>query len=105
DPAGGPLGNTRLLGADGVTASPRGAASNADGSRVWVADATRMLWVYDGSGTPLGAWEASDGALTDVQGVSMNGTDIWLVDAGTKKVYRYANAASRLSGTQAASSS
>jgi RHS repeat-associated protein/uncharacterized repeat protein (TIGR01451 family) len=105
DSSGGPLGNTALLGANGQPASPRGAASNADGSRVWVVDAARTVWVYDGYGTPVGSWQAGDAALADPQGVTVSGGDVWLVDGATKKVYRYAGAAGRTSGTQSASSS
>jgi RHS repeat-associated protein len=105
DPAGGPMGNSALLGANGAPASPRGTAASGDGSRVWVVDATRTVWVYDGSGTPVGAWQATDAALTDPQGVTTNGTDIWLVDAATKRVYRYAYAAALTVGTAAAISS
>jgi hypothetical protein len=41
----------------------------------------------------------------DVQGVTTNGTDVWIVDAQSDKVYRYTAAASRLSGSQIAASS
>jgi hypothetical protein len=40
-----------------------------------------------------------------VTGIATNGADIWLVDASTAKVYKYAGAASRLSGSQNAASS
>jgi hypothetical protein len=40
-----------------------------------------------------------------IEGIATNGTDIWLVDARQDRVYRYANAASRLSGSQNAASS
>ncbi len=38
-------------------------------------------------------------------GIATNGTDIWLVDSYTDKVYKYTGAASRLSGSQNAASS
>jgi hypothetical protein len=40
-----------------------------------------------------------------VEGITTNGTDIWIVDARSDKVYKYAGAASRLSGSQTAASS
>jgi RHS repeat-associated protein/uncharacterized repeat protein (TIGR01451 family) len=104
DPAGKSLGNSPLLGADGNPASPRGAASNLAGTRVWVLDSARGVWVYDASGTPVGGWRAGD-ALTDPQGVTTNGTDVWLVDAGSKRVYRYAGAASWTGGEGTATGS
>ena len=38
-------------------------------------------------------------------GIATNGTDIWLVDNKTDKVFKYAGAAGRLSGSQTATSS
>jgi len=40
-----------------------------------------------------------------IEGITTDGTDIWLVDASQDRVYRYAGAASRLSGSQNAASS
>ena len=40
-----------------------------------------------------------------VEGIATNGTDIWIVDANSDKVFKYANAAGRLSGSQNAASS
>jgi len=44
-------------------------------------------------------------ANATVEGISTNGTDVWIVDARQDKVFRYASAASRLSGSQNAASS
>jgi uncharacterized repeat protein (TIGR01451 family) len=104
DPAGTSLGNSPLLGADGDPASPRGAAANLAGTRVWVLDSARGVWVYDASGTPVGGWRAGD-ALTDPQGITMTGADVWLVDAGSKRVYRYAGAAAWTGGEATATGS
>lgn len=85
---------------------PRGAASNAAGDTVWVADKNRKVYVYDTSGGSLGSWSA--GTLTStavVEGVATNGTDIWIVDSKSDKVFRYTGAASRTSGSQSAASS
>ncbi len=86
--------------------SPRGAASNAAGTTVWVADKNRNVYVYNNSGALQGSWSAGTLSSTaQVEGLATNGTDIWIVDNKTDKVYRYANAASRLSGSQTAASS
>jgi hypothetical protein len=58
--------------------------------------------VYDNAGALLGSWTAN--GLTSPQGVTTNGTDIWIVDSSTDRVYKYTGAAARLSGSQSASS-
>jgi DNA-binding beta-propeller fold protein YncE len=86
--------------------APRGVASNAAGTTVWVADANGKVYVYNPSGGLLGSWTA--GSLpsgAQVEGIATNGADIWLVDAKQDKVFKYAGAASRLSGSQTAASS
>jgi hypothetical protein len=71
-----------------------------------VVDANKNVYVYDNHGVLQGSWSAgglsSSAALT---GIATNGTDIWLVDSYSDKVYKYAGAASRLSGSQSAASS
>jgi hypothetical protein len=86
--------------------APRGAASTAAGTTVWVADKNRKVFVYDVDGGLLGSWTA--GTLANnagVEGLATNGTDVWIVDSRSDKVFRYSNAAGRLSGSQTASSS
>jgi hypothetical protein len=86
--------------------APRGAASTALGDRVWVVDANRKVYVYNTSGGLLGSWTA--GTMTSSatpEGIATNGTDVWIVDPKSDKVYKYAGAASRLSGSQNAASS
>lgn len=86
--------------------APRGAASTSAGSTIWVVDANRKVYVYNTSGKLLGSWSA--GTLPSnatVEGIATNGTDVWIVDAYTDKVYCYSGAASRLSGSQNATSS
>ncbi len=86
--------------------APRGAASNAGGTRVWVVDANKKVYVYDAAGALLGSWTAGSVASNaQIEGIATNGTDIWLVDAKKDKVFKYAGAASRLSGSQNAASS
>ncbi len=76
--------------------APRGAASTITGDKTWVVDANRKVYVYDNSGALLGSWTA--GTLSTkavVEGIATNGTDIWIVDAYSDKVYKYAGAATR----------
>ena len=100
---GSSFGNSALN--NGNTA-PRGAVSTAAGTTVWVVDANKHVYLYNPSGGLLGSWTA--GSLSSharVEGIATNGTDVWIVDAYQDKVYRYANAAGRLSGSQNATSS
>jgi hypothetical protein len=75
-----------------------GIASNPDGSKLWVIDGSKTVYVYSSSLTLLGSWTA--GALRTPTGISVAGNDLWIVDAGTKNVHVFSGAASRLSGTQ-----
>ena len=69
-------------------------------------DANRKVYVYNTSGTLQGSWAAGTLSSTaTVEGIATNGTDVWIVDAKSDKVYRYTGAASRLSGSQTAYSS
>ena len=100
----GSLNESYPLDAGNIT--PRGVASSAAGTTVWTVDSNRNVYVYNTSGVRLGAWSA--GGLVNgaqLEGITTNGTDIWLVDAKADKVYRYAGAATRLSGTQNPTSS
>ena len=86
--------------------APRGAVSTAAGDKVWVVDANRQVYVYDTSGGLLGSWTAGTLARNaTVEGIATNGTDMWIVDARSDKVFKYVNAASLLSGSQNAASS
>jgi glucose/arabinose dehydrogenase len=85
---------------------PRGVASNAAGTKQWVVDANQNVYVYNPSGTLLGSWSAGGlSSSATLTGIATNGSDIWLVDSYTAKVYDYTGAASRLSGSQSAASS
>ncbi len=91
--------------ANGNTA-PRGAASTAAGSKVWVVDSNKKVYVYNTSGGLLGSWTAAGlNVQAQIEGIATNGTDIWLVDNKQHKVFKYTNAASLLSGSQNAASS
>ena len=86
--------------------APRGATSTIAGDKTWVVDANRKVYVYNNSGTLLGSWTAGTLATTaTVEGIATNGTDVWIVDAKSDKVYKYTGAATRLSGSQNAASS
>jgi hypothetical protein len=97
--------NTAL--AAGNTA-PRGAASNQEGTKLWVVDANKTVYVYNAGGALLGSWSASGlPKNSEVQGIATNGTDIWVLTASSKsgdRVFKYAGAAGRLSGSQKAAS-
>ena len=100
---GNSLGNSALT--TGNT-SPRGVASNATGNTVWVADANRKVYVYNSSGGILGSWTAGSLQSTaQVEGITTNGTDVWIVDNKTDKVFKYTAAASLLLGSLNSSSS
>ncbi len=93
-------------GLSATNTATRGAASTAVGDKVWVVDANRKVYVYNTAGLLLGSWNAGTLASNaTVEGIATNGVDVWIVDARSDKVFRYANAASRLSGTQNAASS
>ncbi len=86
-------------------ATPRGAASTVAGDKVWVVDANKKVYVYNDAGALLGSWSAGSLASNaTIEGIATNGVDVWLVDARQDRVYRYANAAGRLSGSQNATS-
>ncbi|MGV2337579.1 MAG UNVERIFIED_CONTAM: hypothetical protein LVR18_27035 [Planctomycetaceae bacterium] len=83
--------------------APRGIATVAAGDKLWVVDASRTVFVYNNSGGLLGSWTAGSLATNaTIEGIATNGTHIWLVDARSDRVFYYANAASRLTGTQTA---
>jgi hypothetical protein len=91
---------------NGGNAAPRGAASTVAGDKVWVVDANRKVYVYDTAGGLLGSWSAgSMSSSATPEGIATNGTDVWIVDSKSDKVFKYTGAASRLSGSQNASSS
>jgi hypothetical protein len=83
--------------------TPQGVASNADGSRIWIADKNGVVYVYDAQQKLLGKWQAN--GLTHVSGVTTNGTDIWLVDTKSDAILLFAGACTRVSGKVTATSS
>jgi sugar lactone lactonase YvrE len=88
--------------------APRGAATTAAGTTVWVVDANKNIYVYDNHGVQQGSWAAGGlNGNAQVTGIATNGSDIWIVanGPGKNKVYKYSGAATLLSGTQSANSS
>ncbi len=86
--------------------APRGVATTAAGTTVWIVDANKNVYVYDNHGVLLGSWSAGGlSSSAQLTGIATNGTDIWLVDSSADKVYKYTGGASRLSGSQNAASS
>ncbi len=99
-PDGGALANYNLAASN---SNPRGVTTTAAGTKVWVVDGSKVVYVYDTDGKVLGSWTAN--GLTTPEDITTNGTDIWIVDDGSNKVFRYSNAASRTSGSQSAAAS
>jgi hypothetical protein len=101
--SGAALGNNALTSGD---TAPRGVADTAAGTTTWVVDANKNVYVYSTGGALLGSWSAGGlSSSAQLTGIATDGTNIWLVDSYSAKVYEYAGAASRLSGTQSAASS
>jgi hypothetical protein len=87
-----------------ATGSPSGIASDAAGDTVWEVDQeAHQVDVYSPSGSDEGSWVASD--ATAPVGISVSGSDLWLVDRATNRVLRYANGAGLRSGTATATTS
>jgi hypothetical protein len=110
-------GATRQSGAWDVTSSFKLASGNNKptglverGGTLWVSDKTTSpgkVFVYSTAGSFQGSWTL-DAKNVDPRGVTVNpssGTDLWVVDHTQLRVYHYANATSRTSGSQAASDS
>jgi protocatechuate 3,4-dioxygenase beta subunit len=90
-----------------VNTSPRGIAT--DGVHLWVVNnnGTDKVFKYTVAGAFVGAWTI-DPANSTPTGITIdpaNVSNIWIVDSGTDRVYQYDAAASRISGSQAASGS
>jgi murein DD-endopeptidase MepM/ murein hydrolase activator NlpD len=86
-----------------ANSNSRGVASNVDGSRLWVLDSNKVVYVYDANQILLGSWTVS--GLKTPTGISVSGSDVWISDSGNDRVYRHNGGASRLSGTFSASNS
>jgi RHS repeat-associated protein len=71
--------------------APQGIAANSQGTRLWVVDSRKDVFVYDGFGTEIGRWHAQ--GTNQPQDIATDGTDIWIVDGASRKILYYANAA------------
>ncbi len=81
---------------------PSGITSNKVGDTLWVIDQrTHQVTVQASNAKLVGSWTAE--GLVDPQGITTDGTDIWIVDAAQDRVVRYARAAVLTLGTADAS--
>jgi hypothetical protein len=94
--------------ASGKKGDPNPQDMVTDGTSFWIVDGTQLkVFKYTLSGSLLGSWSI-DSANTKPTGITINPnnvSDVWIVDNGTNKVYDYAAAATRTSGSQNAASS
>lgn len=98
DPDFGPIS---VSANDIANRSPRGIATTAAGQRLWVIDTNQNVYVYTSAGVLEGSWRAAGlpwNALPE--GIATDGTNIWIVDNRSDRVFYYPAAASRLSGSQ-----
>ena len=95
--AGNTLAGNDWALADGNT-NPRGATSNATGSRLWVVDSVGTVHVYDNNGTSQGVWTA--GGAGQAEGITTDGVNIWIVDAQDDQLLYFAGGALFDSGTR-----
>jgi hypothetical protein len=106
---------SRLSGSPNATSSfslnsgntnPKGLVT--DGTYVWVVNdgTTDKVFKYTLSGSLVGSWTISTSGATHPTGLTIDPSgasqDIWIVDSGTDKVYQYANARAKTSGSQSA---
>ncbi|MFO1064621.1 MAG: SdrD B-like domain-containing protein [Pirellulales bacterium] len=82
---------------------PRGIVTSKDSTTTWVIDQDSVVYVYDRAGKLLGSWEAK--GIDKPEGIATNDRDLWIVDRETGRVFVFAGAASRKSGSAIATSS
>lgn len=82
---------------------PRGVAANKDGSLYWVVDAKGEVFVHNGDGYLVGSWKVR--GIDKPEGIATNGTDLWIVDSETDRIYYFAAGATRREGSARATSS
>jgi RHS repeat-associated protein len=85
----------------------RGIATNRDSNPLWVVSeegSNDKVYVYDSSTELLlGSWTLT--GISSPQGITTDGTNLWVVDSSTKRVSRFNNGAAKRSGSAAASTS
>ncbi|MEJ7593513.1 MAG: PKD domain-containing protein, partial [Planctomycetaceae bacterium] len=88
----------------GSSKNVRGVTTNGAGNPIWTIDNDDRVYVYDSvAGTLTGSWKAT--SVNNPEDIATDGTDLWILDRSDDKVYRFAGAASRRSGSQSAVSS
>lgn len=86
---------------DVANRSSRGIATTAAGQRLWVIDTNQNVYVYTSAGVLEGSWRAAGMPWNALpEGIATDGTNIWIVDNRSDRVFYYPAAASRLSGSQ-----
>jgi VCBS repeat-containing protein/predicted outer membrane repeat protein len=85
--------------------NPRGITS--DGTRVWIVNDGRnrdAVFQYTTSGMPVGNWTIDDhnASPTGITVDPASASTLWIVDSAAHQIFRYDDAASRVSGSQAA---
>ena len=81
-----------------------------DGSSLWIVNDGKTVdrvFKYDMSGVFLGRWEI-DAANVKPTGITIDPNDVqhvWIIDAGTDRIYQYDNGATHTSGAHLASGS
>jgi hypothetical protein len=95
---------TGFFPSDALVKDVRGIVANAAGDTLWQIDATtRAVVVVGPTGAVKGFWTAND--VVQPSGIATDGKDVWIVDAGSRKVFAYVGGAARLAGVAAASGS
>ncbi len=79
--------------------APLGVAANTEGNIQWVIDANDNVFEYSSAGTLLGRW--SDSSLEAPAGIATDGTNIWLLDSGTRTIDYFAGGANFTYGDHA----
>ena len=96
---GSPLGEQAL---DSANTKPMGIATNAQGTRTWIVDKLKIVYVYDDAGALIGSWVPVGPGKVD--GIATDGESIWIVDRGSDRIWMYDGAAGWTSGTRNANS-
>jgi RHS repeat-associated protein len=99
--SGDPTGTISLV---PVVSNVRDVTSIASGEMIWIVDgSSKSIAVQSSYGQKLGSWIAPE--LQVPEGLTTDGTDIWVVDAGLGVILRFPEAASQKSGSAWSSSS
>jgi VCBS repeat-containing protein len=99
-PDGQPLANSALNKSD---SKPRGIASNAAGTTQWVVDGGGDVFIYDNTGRTLGEWTPQN--VGKPEGIAVWGSNVWVVDPVSDRVYYFAAGANLRSGRVSPTSS